>query len=153
MIEESARVLRVEGDIVWIEAIRQSACDSCSAQKGCGHSLLVKAGHQRLEVPVDRNGVDIQPNDHVMIGVPDQAVLKSSLLIYGLPLLLMILLAMLSQSLGANEVTTILVSFGSLIAGFFMVNWKSQRLDIRQWQPKIVRTLSSNQARIPVCEI
>lgn len=153
MIEESARVLRVDHDTVWVEAIRQSACSSCSAQKGCGHSLLAKAGQQRLEVPVARNGIDVRVDDQVLIGVPEQAVLKSSLLIYGAPLALMIILAMTAHFIFSSEGITALMAFIGLAGGFAYVNWKSQHLDIGLWQPQIVRTLNSEQSAIPVCNL
>lgn len=153
MIEESARVLRVENDTVWVEAIRQSACSSCSAQKGCGHSLLAKAGQQRIEVPVIRNGVDVKENDQVLIGVPEQAVLRSSLLIYGAPLLLMMFLALVAHFLFGSEGVTALMAFVGLVGGFVYVNWKSQHLDIAGWQPQIVRILNSEQSTIPVCNL
>ncbi len=94
MVEESASVLSVENDIVWVQAIQQSACGSCQAQKGCGHSLLAKVGQKEIKIPVARNGLDIKANDHVIIGVPEQAILKSSLIMYGIPLMLMIFVAM-----------------------------------------------------------
>ncbi len=153
MIEESARVLRIENDTVWVEAIRQSACSSCSAQKGCGHSLLVKAGQQRLEVPVERNGMNVKTDDQVLIGVPEQAVLKSSLLIYGSPLMLMIILAMVAHLLTGSEGATAFMAFLGLAGGFAYVSWKSKRLDIRPWQPKIVRILKNEQSAIPVCNL
>jgi len=153
MIEESARVLRIENDTVWVEAIRQSACSSCSAKKGCGHSLLAKAGQQRLEVPVERNGMEVKEDDQVLIGVPEQAVLKSSLLIYGAPLVLMILLAMLGHLITGSEGPTALMAFLGLAGGFAYVSWKSKHLDIRLWQPKIVRILKQEQSTIPVCNL
>jgi len=153
MIEESARVLRVDNDTVWVEAIRQSACSSCSAQKGCGHSLLAKAGQQRIEVPVIRNGIDVKENDQVLIGVPEQAVLKSSLLIYGAPLMLMIMLAMSAHLIFESEGLTALMALIGLVGGFTYVSWKSQHLDIAGWQPKIVRILNSEQSTIPVCNL
>ncbi len=153
MIEEQARVLRVDGDTVWVEAIRQSACQSCSAQKGCGHSLLAKASQQRLEVEVFRNEVTVAEQDQVLIGVPEQAVLKSSLLIYGTPLILMILLALLTQGLFAHEGATAFMAFLGLLGGFAYVSWRSRHLDIAQWQPKILRVIPTEQKTIPVCHL
>ena len=76
MVEETAKVLKVEGDIVWVQAIQQSACGSCQAQKGCGHSLLAKVGQKQIDLPVARNSLDVQVNDQVIIGVPEQAIFK-----------------------------------------------------------------------------
>jgi sigma-E factor negative regulatory protein RseC len=129
MVEESALVLRVESDIVWVQAIQKTACGSCQAQKGCGHSLLAKVGQKQIDIPVSRNGLDVQPNEQVIIGVPEQAILRSSMLMYGVPLLSMIFIALLGTYLGISEGGIIIMSFVALIVGFLWVNFKSKTLD------------------------
>lgn len=153
MVEEAASVLRVEGDIVWVQAIQQSACGSCQAQKGCGHSLLAKVGQKQIDIPVIRNGMDVKENDQVIIGVAEQAILKSSLIMYGAPLISMIIVAMISTLLGAPEGATILLSFLSLILGFLWVNFYSQGLEFNQWNPQLIRKVSTEQVGIPMCEV
>ena len=153
MVEESASVLSVENDIVWVQAIQQSACGSCQAQKGCGHSLLAKVGQKEIKIPVARNGLDITANDHVIIGVPEQAILKSSLIMYGIPLMLMIFVAMFATLLQASEGVVILLSFSSLLLGFVWVNFHTKSLDFEQWNPQLVRKLEPECINIPMCEV
>jgi sigma-E factor negative regulatory protein RseC len=153
MVEESALVLKVESDIVWVQAIQQTACGSCQAQKGCGHSLLAKIGQKQIDIPVARNGIDVQPNERVIIGVPEQAILRSSMLMYGVPLLSMIVIALLGTSMGIPEGGIILMSFIALIVGFLWVNIKSKTLDFDQWNPQLVRKINSEQMHIPMCEV
>jgi sigma-E factor negative regulatory protein RseC len=153
MVEEAASVLRVEGEIVWVQAIQQSACGSCQAQKGCGHSLLAKVGQKQIDIPVIRNGMDVKENDQVIIGVAEQAILKSSLIMYGAPLISMIIVAMISTLLGAPEGATILLSFISLILGFLWVNFYSKGLEFNQWNPQLIRKVSTEQVGIPMCEV
>jgi sigma-E factor negative regulatory protein RseC len=153
MVEESALVLKVDSDNVWVQAIQQTACGSCQAQKGCGHSLLAKVGQKQIEIPVSRNGLDVQVNDQVMIGVPEQAIIRSSLMMYGIPLISMILVALLGTGLGIREGGIIILSFVSLIAGFVWVNIRSKGLDFEQWNPRLIRKISAQQMHIPMCEI
>ena len=40
MLIETGRVVALEGNTVWVETLRQSACGSCSARAGCGHGVL-----------------------------------------------------------------------------------------------------------------
>lgn len=153
MVEESARVIKVQDDVVWVQAIQQSACGSCQAQKGCGHSLLAKAGQKEIDIPVPRNGMDVKENDWVIIGVAEQAILKSSLLMYGLPLGLMISVAMLGSLLGTAEPQLVLVAFVALIAGFVWVNKQAKNLNIEQWHPKLLRKAKTSENQIPMCEV
>ena len=153
MVEESARVLKVEGDVVWVQAIAKSACGSCQAQKGCGHSLLAKAGQKQIDLPVDRNGIHVQENDQVIIGVPEQAILRSSLLMYGTPLFAMIIVAMVASLLGVEEKLSVLLAFAALVSGFVWVNRHAKSLNFAQWHPRLVRKAQSVETHIPMCEI
>jgi sigma-E factor negative regulatory protein RseC len=153
MVEESALVLKVERDIVWVQAIQKTACGSCQAQKGCGHSLLAKVGQKQIEIPVSRNGISVEVNDQVMIGVPEQAIIKSSLMMYGIPLISMILVALLGTGLGISEGGIIILSFIALITGFFWVNIRSKGLDFEQWNPRLIGKISAQQMHIPMCEV
>lgn len=152
MVEESARVVRLEGEVVWVEAIRQSACGQCSAQKGCGHSLLAKLGQKRIEVSVQRNGYDLSVNDDVIIGVPDNLVLHSSLLLYGLPLLFMMLVAAMADQAGMGEGPMALVALTAMLGGFWLVSRYSRRYQAGSLQPLVLRKLSGPQT-IPMCEV
>lgn len=153
MVEESARVLKVEGDVVWVQAIAKSACGSCQAQKGCGHSLLAKAGQKQIDLPVDRNGIHVQENDQVIIGVPEQAILLSSLLMYGTPLFAMIIVAMVASLLGVEEKLSVLLAFAALVSGFVWVNRHAKSLNFAQWHPRLMRKAQSVETHIPMCEI
>ncbi len=153
MVEESARVLKVDGDVVWVQAIAKSACGSCQAQKGCGHSLLAKVGQKQIDLPVARNGLDVQADDQVIIGVPEQAILRSSMLMYGLPLGVMIITAMLATLISLDEKVVVLLSFLALLAGFVWVNRKMKHLNFAAWHPRLVRKELAVESHIPMCEI
>lgn len=153
MVEETAQVLKVENDVVWVQAIQQSACGSCEAQKGCGHSLLAKVGQKEINIPVARNELDVKVGDQVIIAVAEQAILKSSLLMYGLPLGLMIVLAVIMSLLGFAEGQVVIGSFIALLAGFVLVSKQAKNLNIEQWHPKLMRVAKASQSEIPMCEI
>jgi sigma-E factor negative regulatory protein RseC len=153
MVEESARVLKIEGDVVWVQAIAKSACGSCEAQKGCGHSLLARAGQKQIELPVDRNGLNVSKNDQVIIGVPEQAILRSSFLMYGVPLLAMMFVAMIASLIGVEEKIAVLMTFIALLLGFVWVNRQAKSLNFAQWQPILMRKASNVEEHIPMCEI
>ena len=153
MVEESAQVVKVEDEVVWVQAIQQSACGSCQAQKGCGHSLLAKVGQKAIELPVARNGVEVSEHDQVIIGVPEEAILRSSLLMYGFPLAVMIAAALIASLVGAAEGIVILSSFIALITGFIGVSIFAKSLNFALWHPRLLKKISNDQSRIPMCEV
>jgi len=102
MLLETAQVVAVEPDSVWVETIRQSSCGSCSAQKGCGHSLLSKLSAGRRSYIQVFSGLlsasDCSVDDQVQISIPESVVVSGSLLVYILPLVFMLIGATVASS-------------------------------------------------------
>lgn len=112
MLTETGRVVAVENDGLWVETIRQSTCGSCSASKGCGHSLLNKIGDGRRSlvrvIPCEHSPGEYAVGQSVRIGIPETVVLRSSFVVYILPLLLMLL--------GAGSVPALAVDWSGDLA-------------------------------------
>lgn len=127
MLEENGRVVRVGSDAVWVEMIKQSACASCSAQKGCGQSLLAKIGDgKRLEIQVDNpQQLAVMVNDQVTLGVGERSFLTASLLVYLLPLLTMFMVSVVTQLAGFSEPQVILSAVLGLAGGFLLTRFMS----------------------------
>lgn len=91
MIEESARVVAVEGALLVLEADIKTACQSCTASKGCGTSLLAHhVGRKMTRLRVN-NTIHAKAGDEIIIGLSERAMLTGSLLVYLLPLFAMIM--------------------------------------------------------------
>ena len=143
MIEETGRVVAVEADAVWVETVRLSACQSCSANKGCGHAMLDR--HQagsRARVRA-LNSLPLQVDQTVVLGLPEGALLKGAVLVYLLPLLLLFVGALCGDALvpvngnGASAGGVI-----GLLFGFFLNRWYSHRHQHDpSLQPRVLRQL------------
>jgi sigma-E factor negative regulatory protein RseC len=86
VIEESARVARVDGDTVEVVTERRSACGSCAAQKGCGTSLLAAWFPQRQLRFRVFNAVGARVGDQVVVGLDEAYLQRGALLLYAVPL-------------------------------------------------------------------
>jgi len=93
MIEESARVIDIEGTQLVLEAEIKTSCQSCSAQKGCGTSLLSRHVGRKLSRFRIENTLNAKIGDEVIVGLSEQAMLRGSILVYLFPLLSMLLAA------------------------------------------------------------
>lgn len=143
MIEEVVHVSRVEGDEVWVEASRQSACAACSAKKGCGQGAMsdwMSGGSVELSVV---NPAGLKPNvgQSVVVGLEEGSLIKASVLIYLLPLVSLVVLALIARGLGAGEGVQVLAAIAGLFVGFFGVRWYSTRpsSDNLCYQPILLR--------------
>ncbi|HIZ50583.1 MAG TPA: SoxR reducing system RseC family protein [Candidatus Pseudomonas excrementavium] len=140
MIEERGRVLSVEDGAVWVETIRRSACSSCQARAGCGQSLLQRLGggaRQGFIRVLDDRACRV--GEEVVVGIPENAVVRGSSLVYMVPLLSLFGFALLAQALGAGEPSIILAGFSGLGLGFFAMRWYAGRLGADpDFMPQIV---------------
>ena len=146
MIEEQGRVLSVEQGAVWVETIRRSACSSCQARAGCGQSLLQRLGGGArrgfIRVLDDRS---CRVGDEIIIGVPENAVLRGSSLVYMVPLLALFICALLAQAVGAGEPLVILAGFSGLALGFIAIRWHTGRLDSDPgFTPRVIGRVGSS---------
>jgi len=107
MLIESGRVVALDKNGLWVETIRRSTCGSCAVQKGCGHGLMNRLGDGRRsyvrvlpgDIPLEHCAVD----DEVEIGIPEDVLLRGSLLVYIMPLAVMLLGAACGSQVGTGD--------------------------------------------------
>lgn len=139
MIEETGRVVAVEEGAVWVETIRQSVCDSCSAKAGCGHGALSKLGRKAVHLRAEtRQSWSV--GDEVVIGVPEEVVVTSSLLAYIMPLVIALAFAIPADTYTHSDAYTSLAALAGLALGFvaLRIHFKRNRHDQR-YQPQVLR--------------
>ncbi len=87
MIEETGKIVEVEGAFAWIESERTSTCGGCTARNGCGTAVIAKLlGKRRLRLRVV-NQINARVGDNVVIGISESGLLRGSLAVYAVPLL------------------------------------------------------------------
>lgn len=125
MMKESARVVAVDDDCLWVETGVKAGCNSCSETKSCGTSLLAKLFEDKqrhLRVALEgRDPAQFSLNDVVEIGMSEAAILKGSLVVYMLPLAGLLVGAMLASSLAYAEGIVVLMGFSGFALGLLGV--------------------------------
>lgn len=145
MLLETGRVVAVEADGVWVETIRQTTCGSCAAQKGCGHGMMnrISEGRRSLirALPGKLQPADCCLDDEVSISIPEEVIVRGSLLVYILPLLAMLLGAWAGASLlpFGEDAAGGLGAVAGFALGFALVRWHAHRhRNDRSLQPVLV---------------
>lgn len=151
MIRETATVTAADGQYVWVQTQRQSACESCSAQKGCGTSAIGKVvGKQYTQVRA-LNRCNAKIGDSVEVALAEDMLLKSSLAVYLVPLLLFIAGGALAEpySTPAHQWPVLLGSFVGLGFGFAWLKFYSRLLAANsRFQPVVETVLQSGNFNI-----
>jgi len=144
MIEQVAHVHAIDQATVWLDTIRLSTCNSCSMKSGCGQRLMNQATdckRSRIQLPVPHK-MTLSVGDEVVLGIPQNAFIKASLLTFAMPLATMLLCALLAQWFRFSELATVLIAILGLGLGLLLLRLYSQSdavLNSNQWQPVILR--------------
>ena len=118
MIEQNVRVLRCQGERMWIRMGSQSGCTACDNGKGCGAGLFAKLLQRKpVEIELARNDLSIEAGQMLTLAFPEQVYIKLVLASYGWPLL-----AALSGAFAGHSLSTwlqfgpVLIDICSLVA-------------------------------------
>jgi sigma-E factor negative regulatory protein RseC len=123
MIEEQAIVIKASKDRVTLEVVRSAPCGLCGQVRGCGNSIWGKIfSHQSGHIET-RNDLNAKLGDIVILGIDETLMLKSSLMLYGVPLLTMFLGMLIFNHLAKEmvELYTLIGAVAGLILGVVMI--------------------------------
>ncbi len=157
MIEQTVTVVEVaEEGVAWVEAERTSSCGSCQASKGCGTSVLGKLFNRTQRVRV-LNPIGAEPTETVVIGIEERALLSGSVIVYLLPLLTMLGMAVLGEAMApawqleqAAWLTPLFALIG-LAGGLYWVRRFSRQIQHNpRYQPVILRRISNGPIESPI---
>ena len=118
MNHEQAIVVGLKGNDVEIEVQRQDSCQGCSLTKSCGVGALGRLFGRRTRPLVISSELNLKPGDHILLGIADQGLLMASLLVYGLPLLMLLVAALFGHLLtDGAEVAVSVFALAGLVGG------------------------------------
>lgn len=142
MIEDTGRVVRIEGDKAFIEVERTSACAQCGLRE-----VEEIAGGKPVFEALNVAKADI--GDTVKVRVESVAYMKASLLVYGIPICLLIIGALLgvyfAEKLGKQQdIMSAIFGTGGLIIGILVLLLFRKRGSKKEYMPVIVEVIKDN---------
>ena len=154
MIEERAVILSLEANasapdttnMAVLEIERKTACGLCGQTRGCGNSLWGKLFAHRSTAFKANNHINASVGQSVIVGIDEQALLLSALLLYILPLVTMMIASILVMQVNDSNGVVMLAALAGLIVGLLWVKGftASQRYFVMQ-QPIILRLASDDR--------
>ncbi len=147
MVEGIARVVAVEGAVVWLEPEQTSTCGGCSSASMCGAKGIGTAANslERRRFPMD-NHEKLALGERVVVGVRENALVKASLTAYAIPLLTLLVAGGVAQWLAGSDVVTMLAMFGGLFGGLLVARLSAKRLSTRgDLAPKFLRRAQAGE--------
>jgi len=144
MIEKTAVVISTNQGYAWIKSDETTSCSGCTSG-GCSSNSLFSGMDKKLGKMQVSNPLHAKPGEQVIVGLPSDGLLKSSLLAYLLPLLGMLVFSLLGSEIfvwmgSSSELGAILLGIAGLVAGLRFSDTLVQCSDIKEkLQPVILR--------------
>ncbi|MEM9102173.1 MAG: SoxR reducing system RseC family protein [Pseudomonadota bacterium] len=115
MLKESCEIVALDENSMWLESHRRASCAKCESGQGCGGGTLAKlVGEKRFHIKVKRIN-DVNLHDIVDIQIPDEVIVKSSLIIYLIPLCFMIVLTLFFQIIAEHFLSSVNINVLSIL--------------------------------------
>ncbi|MES9987825.1 MAG: SoxR reducing system RseC family protein [Candidatus Thiodiazotropha endolucinida] len=149
MLEETAMVVEANTDYLWVETHSRSGCSQCSSS--CTTSVVSKLfGMKRNRLKLE-NTLGVVAGDRVVVGIPDELLVRASVWAYLFPLLAMFAVSATGNVMGVDEGAQALLAIVGLAAGFVLVRWHTSRQGTRRrFRPSLLRIVSGDVAFSPV---
>jgi sigma-E factor negative regulatory protein RseC len=143
MATEKGIVTRVGSETAWVKTSRTSACEGCASRQSC-HLKGNDDDEMEVEALNDARAV---VGDRIVLRVASGALLKVSFMLYVFPVLLLILGAIVGQTLGPalqfdSSSFSLLLGGVCFLVAFILIRVRSSRMARKsEYRPRTVRIL------------
>ncbi|RVU41659.1 sigma E positive regulator RseC/MucC [Rheinheimera riviphila] len=144
MVEEIATVVQIEPAGVWLQTKVVSSCQSCSANDSCTSGVVAKAMTRRdyrFFLQHTEADEELLVGQQVRIGIAEDVLVKSALLVYLLPLVLFIGALALAFYGGWSEGGQLLAAMVGGFAGMLLARKLSSGIGSVQQQVHLLAVL------------
>jgi sigma-E factor negative regulatory protein RseC len=150
-VEGFAHVVRVEGDVAWLEPEQTTSCGGCASAQLCG-SKGIGSVASRLEArrfQID-NGMDLAVGERIVVGVNDGALIKASLTVYAIPLATTLTAGCVAQWAAGRDGVTMAAMAAGLGLGLLLARFGAARLSARgELAPRVLRRAAPDETCLP----
>ena len=150
MSAERGIVEKVEPGWAWVKTKRSSACDSCDSRHHCS---VVEGGDQM--VVKAQNTVQAKPGDEVELYLSTKTKLKSTAIVYLIPVLGIFVGAFsadpLSTALGLNpSLGMVVFTLAGLVSAVFLMRYLANRMTANQALTPLVKRVIISARSAPI---
>lgn len=153
MLEQDATVVEIDDGIVWVESISRSSCSQCSSSS-CATSVISKLFGLKRNLLRMENKLQAKVGDQVIIGIPDNVLVKASIWAYLVPVLSMLLVTLMAVMQGAGDAVQVLSALSGLALGFMLVGRMTRSTkNISSFDPQLLRIKGRSELSINLSRI
>lgn len=137
----------MDNGFAFVQPESRMGCRRCAEGRGCGGGVFSRLLRHRLEsIPVTYSG-SLAPGDVVLLGLDVAAVQNAAMLVYGLPLLGLMLAVGFAAYAALSELAAVFAGLAGFTAGLLAARRISASLlEQPRYHPVILRKLQADDA-------
>ena len=142
-------MIRCQDGRAEVELQRKTACGHCEVAQGCGTGAIGRlVGNRQKPITIATNRA-LNPGEEVLLNVSERAVVQASFMIYGLPLIGLLIFAVITHILFSwPEWAVVLSAVGGLWSGFEIARRVGKAFTQNSFSLDIV-SIQPNPAQLP----
>jgi sigma-E factor negative regulatory protein RseC len=147
-----------EAQFIWVETQVKSTCGSCEARKNCGTGAIAKVFAKKQQKLKYQYSGAVSVGQKVTLGIAEESLLKASALMYLLPLFILVISALLTQTLLpilglASELWIIAVAFFATGLSFVGVRYYLNQSHKGHFKPQLLGVVVADSKTISVKQL
>ena len=143
MATEQGIVIRADSSAAWVKTVKTGDCAGCTARGSC-HSLG-SSGEREVEAI---NVAGAREGDRILLLFETSSLLKATFLLYVFPILLLVIGAVLGQTMASRldfspSGLSLLTGFSFFLAAVLIVKTLANKMARKQeYRPKVIKILA-----------
>ncbi len=139
MIEEIGIVEKLDGDFAIISVERGSMCGNCPSKNVC-HPF--SDGDNKITITAI-NKINAKVGDKVLLKIDDKNFLKASFIVYGIPIVILLVFSIIGKLLFKKDIFSFIVGFGGMIISYIGIKYYDRK-NSEKFKPEIKELINEN---------
>ncbi|WGS65922.1 SoxR reducing system RseC family protein [Marinitoga aeolica] len=133
-MNELMRIVDIDEEYVYLQALEASNCSSCAIKGSCN---LTGDPNRKIKA-INSNKLDLNRNEFVYIKKIDSLESKVAFIMYGIPLLTMVIITVLLFSFGLNEIISFILGLTGMLISYYFIHLYDKKVAKTKYVPEII---------------
>ncbi|MBM7559765.1 SoxR reducing system RseC family protein [Marinitoga litoralis] len=133
-MNELMRIVDIDEEYVYLQALEASNCSSCAIKGSCN---LTGDPNRKIKA-INSNKLHLNKNEFVYIKKIDSLESKVAFIMYGIPLLTMVIITVLLFSFGLNEIISFILGLTGMLISYYFIHLYDKKVAKTKYVPEII---------------
>ncbi|KLO22448.1 hypothetical protein X275_03535 [Marinitoga sp. 1197] len=136
-MKELMKVVDIGDEYIYVQALEAANCSSCVIKGSCN---LTGDPNRKIRA-INKSNLNLNRNDFVYIKKEDSLESQAAFVMYGIPLLIMIVLTIVLFVMGLNEIISFFSGLSGMVISYYFIHIYDKNIAKTKYIPEIIEKL------------